>query len=111
MMRTDILWLERGVSGSHAKGAAIGGGVALGLLSGLLGSIDWSDGGVSIWGATRGFLLGGAIGGGFGALVGSAFRWTRWEAIPIAGVGAIPAIGLAVGGGRVGLELGGKLRF
>ncbi len=105
VMRADIVWLERSVTGSHAKGAAIGGGAVLGVL-GLSAGVD---GGVLR--AMASATLGVVIGGGIGAAVGSAFKWTRWEAIPIAGVGAIPAIGLAGGGGRVGLELGGKLRF
>lgn len=124
VLRADILLLERRVTGSHAKGAAIGGGAALGLLFGFaalaLADLDLScfsycdddDGNMGDLGyAVLGFLAGGTIGAALGAAVGSAFKWTRWESIAIAGGRPMPAIGLAVGGGRVGVELGGRLRF
>ena len=111
VMRTDIVRLERVVTGSRAKGAAIVGSAAVGLFFGWVGRTASLDGSFSLTGVVLGASLGVVIGGGIGAAVGSAFKWNRWEAIPIAGVDAIPAIGLAVGGGRVGLELGGKLRF
>ena len=120
VMRTDIVRLERVVTGDHARGGAIVGSAAVGLF--IVGAVVWGsskgcksycdieiDGlvGMVILASLGVVIVGGAI----GAAVGSAFKWTRWEAIPIGGVSAIPAIGLAVGGGRVGLELQGKLRF
>ncbi len=112
--RADILLLERRVTGSRAKEAAIWGGVGLGMLAGVAASstspfpLSPSDGADMV---AIGFLMGGAIGALLGALVGSAFKWTRWESVAVADGGATPAIGLAVGGGRVGVELGGRLRF
>ncbi len=113
--RADILLLERRVTGSHWKNGAIGGGAALGLTMGLAlwaerdDDYFWDDTTVSdvVAGLLGAVVMGAAIGG----LVGLALRWTRWEPMATAGGRAIPAIGLAVGGGPASVELGGRLRF
>ena len=103
--RADILLLERRVTA--AEEAAIGGavfGLVLGVYGTNAGPFEWESGDVA-----AAVLFFGGLGAGLGAIVGSAFR--RWESIAVADGGATPAIGLAVGGGRVGVELGGRLRF
>ena len=114
--RADIRLLERRVTGSHWKQTAIAGGATLSLTMGLAtwaaissDSYFWDDTTVSE--IVGGLLAAAGMGAAVGGLVGLALRWTRWEPIATEGGRAIPAIGLAVGGGPASVELGGRLRF
>lgn len=105
-------------------------GIVLGALAGVVGTIvvvnyACRDDQFGYCGLAA-FLLAPVVGiggGVIGGLIGHSLRTyeftpvavprsdSGWEAVPIVGVGPIPPIGLAVGSGRVGLQLGGKLRF
>ena len=56
--------------------------------------------------AVGGFLLGGAVGAGLGAVIGAGFKSDRWEAVPLdrVGMSLMPRL-------DGGLALGMQLKF
>lgn len=84
----DKLEVSRGIhSGSRdgVKYGAIVGGVTLGALGALASEINNSESSVksnTVAVALAYTLAGAVVGGGLGALIGSAFHHERWERIP-----------------------------